>query len=389
MSGKPETTGVYLSSLQEGAQPVRLLTDNSPARFAPSDATGTRGHLLFVREGTLMAQPFDSETLRVTGEIFPVAEPVTQFSVSANGAVAYLSGSAAASDQMVWRDRAGKEVGSVGPPGVYGGFRLSPDERSIVFNRPSAANTDIWVLDIARGVPSRITFDPNIDNLPIWSPDGRRILWPSNRRGGFDLFVKPASGTGQDELRIPMGTVNGWPTDWSRDGKWVLFQRPGDKTSQDLWIAPQSPESSGQQKPVPYLNSQFAESNGVFSPDGRWIAYVSNESGHDEVYVQAFPLTDEKDQISIGGGNEPEWRKDGAELFYLAADRNLMAVPIRVIGNAFEPGVPKALFPIPGTLVRRAYAPSSDGRFLIARPLDADTTAPMTVVLNWFARVKP
>ena len=145
----------------------------------------------------------------------------------------------------------------------------------------------------------------------------------------------------------------------------------------------------GQQKPVPYLNSQFAESNGVFSPDGRWIAYVSNESGRDEVYVQAFPLTEEKDQISIGGGSEPEWRKDGAELFYLAADRNLMAVPVRVTGNAFEPGVPKTLFPIPGTSVRRAYAVSSDGRFLIARPLDADTTAPMTVVLNWFARVKP
>ena len=288
----------------------------------------------------------------------------------------------------MWRDRSGKEVGSTGPPGTYSSFRLSPDERSIVFNRPGPAGSDIWVLDIARGVPSRITFDPSVDNLPIWSHDGRRILWPSNRRGGFDLYVKPASGTGVDELRIPMGTINGWATDWSRDGKWVLFQRPGDKTSQDLWIAPQSPENSGQQKPVPYLNSQFDESNGVFSPDGRWIAYVSNESGRDEVYVQAFPLTDEKDQISIGGGSDPEWRKDGAELFYLAADRNLMAVPVRVTGNAFEPGAAKALFPIPGTLVRRAYAPSSDGRFLIARPLDAVTTAPMTVVLNWFARVK-
>jgi Tol biopolymer transport system component len=389
VSGKPETTGVYVSSLQDGAQPVRLLTDNSPAWFAPSDATGTPGHLLFVREGTLMAQPFDAETLSVTGEIFPVAEPVTQFSVSANGALAYLSGTAAVSEQMVWRDRAGKEVGSVGPPGVYASFRLSPDERSIVFNRAGGSNQDIWVLDVARGVPSKISFDPSTDNLPIWSPDGRRILWPSNRRGGFDLFVKPASGTGQDELLIPMGTVNGWGTDWSRDGKWVLFQRPGDKTSQDLWIAPQSPDGSGQQKPFPYLNSQFAESNGVFSPDGQRIAYVSNESGRDEVYVQAFPLTDEKDQISIGGGNQPEWSKDGAELFYLAANRNLMAVPVRVTGNAFEPGAPKALFPIPGTAVRRAYAPASNGRFLIAKPLDDEATAPMTVVLNWLARVKP
>jgi Tol biopolymer transport system component len=390
VTGKPETVGVYLSSLEEGAQPVRLLPDNAPARFAPSDAAGKRGHLLFTREGTLMAQPFDSETLSVTGEIFPVAESVTQFSVSANGALAYLSGTAAIRDQLVWRDRVGTEVGSVGPPGVYANFRLSPDERSIVFNRASAANTDIWVLDIVRGVPTRITFDQSTDNLPIWSHDGRRILWPSSRRGSFDLYIKPASGTGQDELLIPMGTTNGWATDWSRDGKWILFQRPGDKTNQDLWIAPQSPDSAGQQKPVPYLNSPFAESNGVFSPDGRWIAYVSNESGRDEVYVQAFPLTDEKDQISTGGGSDPAWHKDGVELFYLTPDRNLMAVPVRVAGKSFEPGVPKVLFPVPvsRTSVRRTYEPSSDGRFLIAKPLDDDGTVPMTLVLNWLARVK-
>ena len=388
VSGNPETTGIYLSSLQEGAQPVRLLPDSSPARFAPSDDTGTRGHVLFVREGILMALPFDAEMLRVTGEVIPVAESATQVSASANGALAYMSGTAGVSEQLVWRDRAGTEVGTVGPPGVYANFRLSPDERSIVFNRAGGANQDIWVLDVARGVPSRISFDPSTDNLPIWSPDGRRILWPSNRRGGFDLFVKPASGTGQDELLITMGTPTGWATDWSRDGK-ILYQRPGDKTGQDLWIAPQSPDTPGEQKPGPYLASQFAEQIGVFSPDGQWIAYVSIESGRDEVYVQAFPLTDEKDQISTGGGSDPGWRKDGAELFYMAADRNLMAVPVRAAGRTFEPSVPKALFRIPGTSTRRAYAPSADGRFLIARQLDDTATAPMTVVLNWLARVKP
>jgi eukaryotic-like serine/threonine-protein kinase len=388
-AGNPETTGIYVTSMEEGARSVRLFSDNSPARFAPTDAAGSRGHLMFVREGTLMAAPFDVATLRVTGEVFPLAEDVTQFSASANGVLAYVSGMSAFSEQFVWRDRTGKEIGSVGPPGIYANFRLSPDERSIVFNRPGPAGSDIWVLDIARGVPSRITFDPSVDNLPIWSHDGRRILWPSNRRGGYDLYVKPASGTGQDELLITMGTANGWATDWSRDGKWVLFQRPGDKTSQDLWIAPQSPDGSGQQKPFPYLNSQFAESNGVFSPDGQRIAYVSNESGRDEVYVQAFPLTDEKDQISVGGGIAPEWRKDGAELFYLSADRKLMAVPVRVTGNALDPGVPKALFPIPGTRVVRAFAPASDGRFLIAKSLDDDQTTPMTVEINWLARVTP
>jgi dipeptidyl aminopeptidase/acylaminoacyl peptidase len=386
--GKGETNGVYLASLDEGAQAVRLLPDVSTVRFTRSDAAGDGGHLLFVREATLMAQPFDLETRRLSGEIFPVAEPVSQFSVSANGALAYMSGVAEASEQLVWRDRAGKEVGVAGPPAGYANFRLSPDERSIVFNRPGATGTDIWVLDIARGVPTRITFDPRVDNLPIWSPDGHRIIWPSNRRGGFDLFVKPASGTGEDELFIPMGTANGWATDWSRDGKWVLYQRPGDATGQDLWLAPQSPDGAREQKAVPYLASQFSEQNGVFSPDGQWVAYVSNESGRDEVYVQALPLTDEKDRISTGGGNDPAWRKDGAELFYLAPDRNLMAVPVRATGTAFEPGIPKALFPIAGVSVRRTYVPTRDGRFLIAKPLDDDAAAPITVVLNWQARVE-
>jgi serine/threonine protein kinase/Tol biopolymer transport system component len=386
IGSKPAANGVYLASLEEGAQPIRLLPDATMTRFTSVDGAGKSGYLLFIREGTLMAQRFDLEALRLTGEIFPVAEPVSQFSVSANGALAYMSGVAAGRQQLVWVDRAGKEVGSVGPPGVYSAFRLSPDEKSVVFNRPGAGQ-DIWTLDIARGVPSRITFDSNTDNVPIWSYDGLRILWPSNRGGAFDLYIKPASGTGQDELLIKMGTVNGWATDWSRDGKWILYQKPGGKTGQDLWIASPSPNAAGEQKPL--LDSQFNERDGVFSPDGHWIAYVSNESGRDEVYVQTFPLTNEKHLISTGGGTEPEWRKDGAELFYLASDRDLMAVPIRVKANVFEPGIPKALFPVSGDGIRRAFAPSADGRFLIAKPLDETATTPITVVLNWRARAEP
>ena len=382
---RPETNGVYVASLEEGAQAVRLLADATLTRFTMSSADGTSGHLLFVREGTLMAQPFDLATLHLTGEVFPVTEPVAQFSVSANGALAYMSGGGAARQQLTWMDRAGKEVGTAGPPGAYTAFRLSPDEKSVVFNRFSS-NQDIWVLDMARGVPTRITFDPGTDNLPIWSYDGLRVLWPSNRGGGYDLYIKPASGTGKDEILIKMGTANGWATDWSRDGKWVLFQRPGGQTAQDLWVAP-SPAAAGDPKPL--LQSQFNEQDGVFSPDGHWIAYVSNESGRDEVYVQAFPLTDQKYPISTGGGSDPEWRKDGAELFYLASERNLMAVPVRVAAKAFEAGIPKALFPIPGAGVRRAYAPSADGRFLIAKSLDDNGTSPITVVLNWRARAEP
>jgi Tol biopolymer transport system component/tRNA A-37 threonylcarbamoyl transferase component Bud32 len=385
--GKPEANGIYIASL-EGMTAVRLLPDMVPAAYVPS-ATSKTGHLLFRRDRTLMAQPFDPETLRFAGDMFPVADPVTAFTVSENGALAYASGTQAERDELVWMDRTGKQIESAGPPGEYGNFRLSPDEKRIVFNRTEASNTDIWVLDLIRGVPSRITFDPATDNLPIWSADGLRVLWPSSRSGGFDLYIRAATGTGQDELLIKMGTPNGWGTDWSRDGKYILYQKPGDKAGRDLWIAPQSAERAGEEaKPFPYLQSPFNKQNGVFSPDGHWIAYVSDESGRDEVYVQAFPLTSEKKQISTGGGTDPAWRKDGSELFYLAADRNLMAVPVRVVGTDFQPGVGKALFPLPGNLTRRAYAPAGNGqRFLISRPIGETAAVPVTVVLNWQAGV--
>ena len=154
------------------------------------------------------------------------------------------------------------------------------------------------------GQASRLTFDPADDNVPMWSADGLRIVWPSTRGGGgVDLYIKAANGTGKDDLLVKMGTLLGWASDWSRDGRYLLYQRPGEKTGQDLWIAPQLPEgASGDRKPFPYLQSQFDESEGKFSPDGRWVAYVSNESGRNEIYVQSFPLTGAKFQISSGGG---------------------------------------------------------------------------------------
>jgi Tol biopolymer transport system component len=288
-------------------------------------------------------------------------------------------------DELVWVDRSGRQVGVAAAAGKYRAVRLSPDENSIAFDQYEGLNIDVWVLDLVRGVPSRITYDPATDNLPIWSPDGRRILWPSRRSGSFDLYIKVASGTGQDEKHVTMGTSNGWATDWSRDGKFVLYQRPGDKTGQDLWLAPQSTDAAGEpQKPFPYLASPFNEGNGAFSPDGHWIAYESDESGKPEVYVQGFPQTTQKLRISIGGGTDAAWSKNGGELFYLAADRNLMAVPYRATLTTFEPGAGKVLFPIPGNVVRRSYAMSGDGRrFLIAKPVEETVSEPITVVLDW------
>ena len=239
-------------------------------------------------------------------------------------------------------------------------------------------------MDLIRGVTSRLTFDPAIDTFPIWSPDGIRILYPNNRAGVFDLYVKAATGAGQEEVLVKMGTPTGWGTHWSRDGRFIAYEIPGAKTGRDLWIAPQF----GDRKPFPYLNTQFNESEGSFSPDGRWVAYVSDESGRDEVYVQAFPLSGAKFQISTGGGSEPNWRKDGTELFYLAGDRNLMAVPIKS-GATLEAGVPKSLFPIAATAWNHSFAVANDGqRFLVSTNAGGEKAAPITVVLNWQAALK-
>jgi serine/threonine protein kinase/dipeptidyl aminopeptidase/acylaminoacyl peptidase len=385
-----EVNGIYVASLEDDAQVKRLLPDGTVARYVPSDVSGRSGYLLFLRETTLMAQPFDADTLTLKGQMFPVAESVGRFSVSQNGALAYMAGSPPSRQELLWVDRSGRQLGVVAAAAEYRSVRLSPDEKSIAFDRIEEANTDVWVLDLVRGVPSRITFDPAQDNLPIWSPDGLRILWPSRRGGNFDLYIKAASGTGQDEKLITMGTTNGWGTDWSRDGKFVLYQRPGDNTGQDLWIAPQgSGASSEPQKPFPYLASPFNEANGVFSPDGHWIAYESDESGRPEVYVQAFPLTNQKVRISTAGGTDATWSKSGGELFFLAADRNLMAVPYRATLTTFEPGAGKVLFPLPGNVVRRSYAVTGDGRrFLIGKPVDENTSEPITVVINWLEDLK-
>ena len=345
-----EARGIYVASLEVDAPAKRLLPDITAAKYVSSEVPGRSGHLLFVRDRTLMARPVDANTFTVTSQNLPVAENVGRFSVSQNSALAYMDGRPAR-QELLWVDRNGRPLGVAAPAAAYHSVRLSPDEKSIAFTRPGeASGDDVWVLDLVRGVPSRITFHPAMDYLAEWSHDGRRIVWASRRGGTFDLYTKAASGTGQDERLITMGTVIGWATDWSPDGKFVLYQRPGAKTGLDLWIAPQSTGASGEpQTPFPYLDSPFDDNDGVFSPDGHWIAYASNESGRPEIYVRDFPLTNQKVQISTGGGTDAAWSKNGGELFYLAADRNLMAVPYRATATAFEPGVGKALFPLPGT----------------------------------------
>jgi eukaryotic-like serine/threonine-protein kinase len=388
--------GVYLGSLDDKPS-IRLLPDPSNAIFA-ANVQGQGGHLFFRRGDTLMAQPFNPTQLRLSGDAFPVAEGVGaggylelgQFSIAENATLIHGAGTLGAI-QLMWMDRAGKPGGLFGPPGPYLRYRLAPDEKRIVFDDN---NTYVGVLDSVRGVASRLTFGAGANNVPMWSPDGLQILFSSNRNGGYDVYRKSAFGTGLEELVFKMGTANGWAEDWSKDGKYILYQMPGEKTGQDLWIAPQPGGSDGG-KPFPYLQTQFEEQLGHFSPDGKWVAYVSNESGRDEIYVQSFPLSSTKVQVSTGGGTEPLWRSDGKELFFLAADQMLMAVPVTLgrSANTFQAGVPKPLISVSpaGTMstAQRSYAVSNDGqRFLVPDVISARDTRPLTVVLNWQAGLK-
>src|SRR3954468_21688440 len=241
MELKHETAGIHVGSL-DGGPTVRILSDLSPASYVPAvGRPGADGYLLFRRSGTVMAQRFNPSRLTVSGEAFPIAENVggtvlwSAFSTSETGALVFAPASGGSIVQLSWWDRSGKLVGPFGPPGTYQNFRLAPDQTHIAF----AENGDIWVLDSVGGVRSRLTFDPSIDDPPMWSPDGTRIVWASNRSGPFDLYVKSANGSGPERTLVKMGTAAGWPEDWTSDGRFVLYQIPGETTGQDLWIAPQ------------------------------------------------------------------------------------------------------------------------------------------------------
>jgi len=388
----------------DGTPAIRLLPDLSNAIYVQAaGAPGQDGYLLFRRGEALMAQRFNPTRLSLSGDASLIAEKVggsvlwATFSVSENGTLVYAPpGAGTSAVQLVWWDRVGKQVGPFAPPGTYDDFRLALDERRIVFANSSSGNRDVWILDSVRGVTSRLTFDPAVDDPPMWSPDGLRVVWASNRSGAFDLYVKSANGTGPEELLVRMGAPAGWPEDWSRDGRFIIYEIPGTKTGQDLWIAPQPVQGeSGDRKPFPYLQTEFDERHGRFSLDGRWVAYSSNESGRDEVYVQSFPVPGAKFPISAGGGMEPQWRKDGTELFYISEDRTLMAVPVKLASSASEPlqvGQAKPLFSVPVVdtfIVGRSYEVSNDGqRFLLRGPGSGETAPSLTVVLNWQTQLK-
>jgi Tol biopolymer transport system component len=301
---------------------------------------------------------------------------------------------------MVWVDRQGKAIGTVGAVGNYRGLDLAADGKRVAAHRHDGQGGDIWVTEMSRGTTSRFTFDASQDNSsPVWSPDGSRIVFSSLRGGKWGLYAKPSNGAGGEE-RLLESQVGVFLESWAPDGRSIVYEVNDPKTRGDLWMLP----LSGDRKPVPLVTTPFAETHAQISPDGKWLAYSSNETGQTEIYVRPFPTGDGKWQISTGGGLVgfyPRWRGDGRELFYMdtGAGVMIMAVDVTSSGSAFEAGTPRALFDSGfinqgegGGRVYHPYAVSADGqRFLIPRPVASvtqDASPPIAVVLNWAEGVR-
>jgi serine/threonine protein kinase len=385
------TGPVYVASLDSAERKLLLNVDSGNILY-------TQGHLLFLRETTLMAQPFDARRLALTGDSFPIAEQIQAsqtvnpngvFSASENGVLAYQTGAGTVGFQLVWFDRTGKQISALGDPARYSDLELSPDSKRASVSIPDQAGKgrDIWLYDMARGLRTRFTFDPADEFTSVWSPDGSRVVFNSRRRGHLDLYQKASSGAGTEELVLE-DDLDKYPTSWSPDGRSILYVTGANtpRTGNDLFVLP----LSGDRKPVPFLQTQFNEGPGQFSPDGRWIAYMSNESGGYEVYVAPFPGPGGKWQISTGVGAWPRWRRDGTEIFYLGFDGKMMAAAVNGKGSSFEVGDVKPLFETRAALgFRYPYDVSADGqRFLINTASEQTVSAPITVVVNWTAGLK-
>jgi Tol biopolymer transport system component len=389
-SSNPENNAIRVGSL-DGTESKLLLAGNSTPLYAPP------GYLLFAQDQTLMAQPFDADALELTGEAVPVVEEVQHYqvngrvgaTVSENGVLAYRNPGAIVKTQLTWFDRGGRPLGQLGPPGPNDDPELSPDGKRLAVERQDAQSSwDTWLVELERETSTRFTFDSRADIVPLWSPDGGLVAFASNRTNRiYNLYQRRSSGAGNDELLFESGTTK-IPMDWSADGRYLIYSNADPKTRRDLWVLPMF----GDRKPILFLQTPFEEYHARFSPNGRWIAYISNESGTYQVYVQSFPEPSGKWMASTNGGIQPRWRRDGKELFYLALDGKLMAVPV---GGTTAPefGAPAALFEARtrrGTTViftaRQEYDVTADGqRFLLNVDLSDEAASPISVVLNWTA----
>lgn len=381
---KSEANAIYLASLDGKVSKILLNARSNPV-FAG-------GYLLFVRDGVLMAQRLDPSHMELEGDSVPIVEKVGYdtgffrgiFSASGNGILAYQSGLVEAKSQLQWFDRTGKQLGMVGELGNYADLRLSPDEKKLALtSRDTDSGTfDVWIYDLTRGVRTRFTFDTLDEFLPLWSPDGSHILYGSDRNVVDDIYQKQSNGVGAEEL-VAKSDTDKDPMSWSHDGRFIAFdyRDPKGKTKRDVFILP----LFGDRKPFPFLQTEFDEYAAAFSPDGKWIAYTSDESGRSEVYVTTFPDHSGKWQVSTDGGSGPDWRGDGKELFYGSREQKIMAVEVKT-AETFEAGVPVALFK--ADLATGIDITADGKRIILSNREAAAKMVPITIVTNWTADIR-
>lgn len=386
-SGRSDQSGAYVGSL-DGTS-VRLFATTSHVYYAPP------GYVLYAKDGALVARTFDARTFAVGSETFTVASHVGadaggmngHFDVSPGGVLAYFRNSTAANAVLHWFDRSGRPLEALNEPAGYSTFRIAPDDLRVAVDLTSerVVGRDVWVLNPG-APPTRVTFGGSDDWQPFWSPDGRKVAYMTYRNGVSDLFVKTVNGTAPEEPLV-MSEEQKTPGDWSLDGRFVAYSIERAETLGDVWVTP----LEGARQPIPIARTKFNERRPRFSPDGRFIAYESDESGGSEVYVQPFPPTGGKWQVSVGGGNESSWRVDGRELYYVNAAGMLLAVPVTLSSNGFSAGAPVQLFDVGrrgGVGGTSRYEGARDGRRFLVREIVDPAPQPLLVILNWPARLK-
>jgi len=375
-STQDENEGLHVAALEAPDERRRLLPGAELVSYAS-------GHLLFVRKRTLFAQPFDAGRLELSGEAVPVAQNVATWSLgnwgwfgaSPSGVLAYLE-VGTGDVQLVWRDREGEQLGTLGKPGRYNQVALSRDGRRVVSEIRDSSAYALWVIEVSRGVASRVMAAPASQYEPVWSPDGQELVFAMPTDDGTDLFRKRLRG-GAPVAALLETPGEEWPEDWSSDGKTLLYV-----SERAVWALP----LEGDGPPELVLKTGFRLDEPQLSPDGRWLAYTSDESGGWEIYVEPFQRPGERTRVSVDGGGQPKWRGDGKELFYTSRRNQLMAVEVGEEADELEVGLPTELFEI--GIVQRPqvndYAVSADGqRFLVKRPAGGGIGDSLHVVLNW------
>jgi len=339
------------------------------------------GYLFYVQDGTLVARPFDADELRFTGEALPAAEGLPHFSGSESGVLAYQAGVTPAA--LHWTDRQGQPGGKAGPPGTYGQLRLSRDASRVAVQK-FEPHPVLWIEELSRGVLTRFTSGGYYESSPVWSPDGNALAFSVPG----EIRLKRTDDTGPGELLVPSKTdeQSRWPQDWSPDGRFLLYSQSDAATNLDLWVLP----LTGERKPFEFRHTDFNEGQGgaAFSPDGRWVAYLSDESGRDEVYVAPLQGSGQRILSTAGAAQlPPRWRGDGKEVFYVAPDRSLMSVSLRAGAAGLESDVPVALFRV-GSDFGNSYDVAADGQRFLINPGTNMESLPITVVLDWTAEAR-